>query len=295
MRGKIWVVILIVSLFSCVGLGSGFQSEKETSDFIAKNIQVKTDFSKTAIKISAIPKKVVVGGFNVRYFLITPNTGSKVGSIQIDTSRPKAEMFVNMKPQGMALMPLIVKSFINNFKSSKIEIMPIETASTSKSYQESQYKSEIAVKVPFDPEGEYASYDSYFKIPAASLKFLYGGDVPKKLFPALRKETGADGVLWINISLFRSADFLFFRDEIKMGDCRMEIYAPAKSDKDPDFMVFSANLKSAGVKSKIIMKKNEWKNKDNKEKAIEEYWPIFGKWFDDLFTSYSYLVDQSIK
>jgi len=259
---KLLIVALFLMLAGSLNSSFAFQSEKETSDFIAKNIQVKTDFSKTAIKISAIPKKVVVGGFNIRYLLYAPKVtfGGALSGANMVAAVAKAELFDKMKAQVLKFTPLIVASYQNHFKSSKIEIMPIGTASTSKSYQESQYKSEIVSRDMFDIEWEYSSFDTYWKMPAAGLKFIYGGDVPKKLFPALRKEAGADGVAWVNIALFRTGD-----DTLKLGDCIVEIYAPAKSDRDPDFLAFSVNLKTTNIYSKIDIKKDQWKDKDNKE------------------------------
>ena len=204
----------------------------------------------------------------------------------------KGQVFDKMKSQSETFVPLIMQSFQQNFKPTKIEVLPIETAGSSKSYQEAKYESAVKSHLPggmgFGTALEYASYDQW-RIPAAGLKFLMGGEPPKKLFPLLHSEAGVDGVMWIQLNLLRHSN-----DDLRLGDCLLEIYAINKSGKE-DVVAFSINLKNAGEGSKLGLKKEEWKDKESKDKKIEEYWPILAKIFENLFQSYAFLIDQGIK
>jgi hypothetical protein len=293
MRSRLVGCLLFTMVLASFNQGYAFQSEKEIKDWTAKNVNISTDFNRTKGAIAAIPKKIVIGGLNVR-FVIVPYRGPKLGGMLgfVGETAIKGQVFDSSKSLAETYVPLIVQSFQQNFKPAKIEFLPINTASSSKSYREAKFETAIKSYLPagigFGAAWEYAAYDQW-RIPAADLKFLTGGDFTKKLFPGLLRDAGADGILLVQVNLLRHPN-----DDIRIGDCLLEIYTPGKSGKE-NIVAFSANIKNVGETSNAGLKKEDWKTKDGKNKKIEEYWPILGKLFGDLFTSYGFLIDQGIK
>ena len=278
-----------------------FESEKDTKDFIAKNVNVITDFNRTKGAIAAIPTKIVVAGINTRYVLV-PYRGPTIGGGILGGlvgAVITGATFDDMKKQAVEFPSLVVQSFQRSFRPAKLIVLPLEAASSASSYQAldtktfpGEMKSQGA-GFALPPAWEYLNYDLW-KLPAPGLRFLAGGDLPKKVFPALRTELGVDGVALVQVTIMKFSD-----ETIKIGDCIIDIYAPAKSPNNPDVLAFSVNIKGPGEPSRVIaVKKDQWKVKEKDKvmsKPISDYWPLIGKWLEDFFSSYTYIADQSIK
>lgn len=297
------VIFAVAAMILLPGLQAvAFDNEKDAKDFIAKNVNVITDFNRTKGNIAAIPSKLVLAAVNVRYVAV-PYKGPKIGLGGIGGGLLDAVLrgtaMNNMKPSALAFPELVAQSVMQNFKPTKIQVLPIESASAAKSYQALDVKafsdtpnSQLA-GLGFGAAWEYPT-DDQWKMPGPGLRFLSGGDMPKKLFPSLRADAGADGVMWIQVNILR-----MWNDEIKIGDVIVDIYAPAKSANNPDVLAFSANIKGAGEMTPVLSaKKEQWKTKEKDkevEKPVSDYWPLIGKYLDSCFASYSLLIDQGIK
>ncbi|OIO01905.1 hypothetical protein COY52_02495 [Candidatus Desantisbacteria bacterium CG_4_10_14_0_8_um_filter_48_22] len=271
-----------------------FDNDKEAKRWINDNIRVVTDFKATKGQIAAIPKKVALAAFNVRYAVFGfGGWGSGLLGIveMVATESAKESIIGKSKPQVEALTPLIAQSFQNNFKPAKIEILPVETVNSCASYQALDTTYYTGITPHSSGKGgawwEYLNQNQWMS-PALGLKFLNGEENRKKLFPALVTEAGADAVMVVQVVLLR-----YTNDDIMIGDCFVEIYAPGKSGKET-VLAFSACLKIPGGPG---IKKDDWKNKDKDGtyKNIEEYWPKFSKLFDNFFAGYGILADESIK
>ena len=289
------VALVLIGVFLPLAGAFAFDNDKEAKRWINDNIRVVTDFRNTKGQIAAIPKKAALGAFNVRYVVFgAGGWGSGLlGIVEMVASEAAKESIISKsRPQAEGLTPLIARSFQNNFKPAKIEVLPAETVNSCASYQALDPKIYYAVITPH-ASGKGGAWWEYLNqnqwmIPALGLKFIQGEEHRKALFPALITEAGADAVMVVQVVLLR-----YTNDDIMIGDCFVEIYAPSKSGKEI-VLAFSACLKIPGGPG---IKKDDWKNKDKDGtyKNIEEYWPKFSKLFDNFFAGYGILADESIK
>ena len=295
-------IVLVCAIISCSLQVFAFTSEKEIVDFAKKNVNVTIDFNRSKGAIVAIPKKVVIAGINIKY--VQAYQPAKIGNMfggalgMVAGAAISGTGLDKMKQEILLWAPYIEKTFAEKFKSAKIEVLPLDTASKCKVYQDIAYNTTaqlyMANSLNFSGEPYTSSYGQV-KVPGEGFKFVvFGqGEAPKKLYPQLRQDAEADGVMLITITLLKRIN-----DDVHIGDCMLEVYAPNKAVKDADVPCFVVNIKPQGEGSKVGMLKQDWKikdSKDNDSKEMSQYINLITKPLQDYFESYGYILDASIK